>query len=90
MARRILRWLGIAVLVIGYPLLAHYTNESARHGNLGALVAIGGRHSNITLEWFTGCSMPVCNWCCALFLAGPWSPGANRFALALQRRCMHR
>jgi len=40
MAHRILRGLGIAVLVIGYPLLAHYTNESAQNGNLGALVAI--------------------------------------------------
>lgn len=40
MIRRILRWLGIATLVIGYPLLAHYTNESAQNGNLGALVAI--------------------------------------------------
>lgn len=40
MARRIMRWLGIAALVIGYPLLAHYTNESANSGNLGALVAI--------------------------------------------------
>lgn len=40
MARRILRWLGIATLVIGYPLLAHHTNESAHSGNLGALVAI--------------------------------------------------
>ena len=40
MARRIVRWLGIAALVIGYPLLAHYTNESAHSGNLGALVAI--------------------------------------------------
>lgn len=40
MARRIVRWLGIAALVIGYPLLAHYTNESAHRGNLGALVAI--------------------------------------------------
>lgn len=40
MARRILRWLGIAALVIGYPLLAHYTNESAHDGNLGALVSI--------------------------------------------------
>lgn len=40
MARRIVRWLGIAALVIGYPLLAHYTNESAHHGSLGALVAI--------------------------------------------------
>lgn len=40
MARRILRWLGIATLVIGYPLLAHYTNKSAHSGNLGALVAI--------------------------------------------------
>jgi uncharacterized membrane protein len=40
MLRRVLRWLGIAVLVVGYPLLAHYTNESAQRGNLGALVAI--------------------------------------------------
>lgn len=40
MVRRILRWLCIAVLVIGYPLLAHYTNEFAHRGNLGALVAI--------------------------------------------------
>lgn len=40
MVRRIARWLGIAVLVITYPLLAHYTNESAHRGNLGALVAI--------------------------------------------------
>ncbi|MDP2238776.1 MAG: hypothetical protein Q8K18_01270 [Burkholderiales bacterium] len=40
MARRIARWLGIAALVIGYPLLAHYTNESAHGGNLGALVSI--------------------------------------------------
>ena len=40
MARRILRWLGIITLLIGYPLLAHYTNESAHNGNLGALVAL--------------------------------------------------
>lgn len=40
MALRILRWLGIAVLVIGYPFLAHYTNKSTHNGNLGALVAI--------------------------------------------------
>jgi uncharacterized membrane protein len=40
MARRIMRGLGIAALVIGYPLLAHYTNESAHSGSLGALVAI--------------------------------------------------
>jgi uncharacterized membrane protein len=40
MARRIVPWLGLAALVIGYPLLAHYTNESAHSGNLGALVAI--------------------------------------------------
>lgn len=39
MTRRIVPWLGIAALVIGYPLLAHYTNES-HSGNLGALVAI--------------------------------------------------
>jgi uncharacterized membrane protein len=40
MARRIVPWLGIAALVIGYPLLAHYTNEYAHSANLGALVAI--------------------------------------------------
>lgn len=40
MLRRMLRGLGIAVLIIGYPLLAHYTNESAHRGNLGALVAV--------------------------------------------------
>ncbi len=40
MARRIVRRLGIAALLIGYPLLAHYTNESPRDGKLGALAAI--------------------------------------------------
>ena len=40
MLLRILRWLGIATLVIGYPLLAHYTNNSAHNSQLGALVAI--------------------------------------------------
>lgn len=39
MTRRILRWLGIAALIIGYPLLAHYTNQS-HSASLGALVAI--------------------------------------------------
>lgn len=37
---RLLRWLGMAVLVIGYPVLAHYTNQSAHSASLGALVAI--------------------------------------------------
>ena len=40
MARRIVRGLGIVALVIGYPLLAHYTNESSHNSSLGALVAI--------------------------------------------------
>lgn len=40
MAFRIMRWIGIAALVIGYALLAHYTNKSVDNGNLGALVAI--------------------------------------------------
>lgn len=40
MMLRVLRWLGIATLVIGYPVLAHYTNETASNPNLGALVAI--------------------------------------------------
>ena len=38
--RRVLRWIGIAALIIGYPLLAHYTNQSNAHAHLGALVAI--------------------------------------------------
>ena len=41
MSRRIVPWLGIASLLIAYPLLAHYTNESAHGGKLGAMVAIG-------------------------------------------------
>jgi uncharacterized membrane protein len=44
MLLRTLRWLGIAALVIGYPLLAHYTNESAQGtpgSQLGKWVAIG-------------------------------------------------
>lgn len=40
MARRIVRWLGIAALAVGYPLLAHHTNESVYGGNLGPWVAI--------------------------------------------------
>lgn len=40
MPRRIVPWLGIAALLIGYPLLAHYTNASAHGGKLGASVAI--------------------------------------------------
>lgn len=40
MAFRVVSVLGIVALMIGYPLLAHYTNESSHSGNLGALVAI--------------------------------------------------
>lgn len=40
MAHRVVRGLGLAVLLIAYPLLAHYTNESAHNENLGALVAV--------------------------------------------------
>ena len=40
MAGRIVRGMGIAALVIGYALLAHYTNESPHHSSLGALLAI--------------------------------------------------
>ena len=37
---RKLRWLGIAAVVIGYAVLANYTNQSAAASTLGALVAI--------------------------------------------------
>lgn len=40
MAFRIMRWLAIATLLIGYALLAHHTNQSIHNGNLGASVAI--------------------------------------------------
>ncbi len=40
MALRVLRWLGIAALIIGYALLAHSTNDSPRLGRLGIWVAI--------------------------------------------------
>lgn len=40
MALRILRWMGIVVLVIGYPLLAHHTNENTHNRTLGLLVAL--------------------------------------------------
>lgn len=40
MVRRVIRWAGIALLVIGYPLLAHFANASADNSRLGAVVAI--------------------------------------------------
>lgn len=60
MLRRIWRWLGIAVLAIGYPLLAHYTNESAHHGNLGALVAIAPVVlTTLVLAWRSSRRLPM-------------------------------
>ena len=40
MTRPVLRGLGIAALVIGYSLLAHYTNQSSDRAHLGGLVAL--------------------------------------------------
>jgi len=40
MAGRTMRLLGITALVIGYPLLAHYTNISAHGQHLGALLSV--------------------------------------------------
>ena len=34
------RWLAIAAVVIGYAILANYTNQSAHNGTLGALLAL--------------------------------------------------
>lgn len=39
-AVRLARWLGIGLLLIGYPVLAHYTNVNAHNGQLGAVVAV--------------------------------------------------
>lgn len=41
MALRVMRWLGIAGLVVGYPVLAHLTNQSAQFGHLGVWLALG-------------------------------------------------
>lgn len=40
MALRILRWLGVAAVIIGYPVLAHYTNQPPHNGILGWIVAL--------------------------------------------------
>ena len=40
MAFRIMRWLGIAALVVGYSVLAHYTNQSTQYHHLGLWVAL--------------------------------------------------
>ncbi len=40
MTRRIMRWIGLAVVVTGYSLLAHYTNTFAHNDNLGALTSV--------------------------------------------------
>ena len=40
MAHRIMRWIGLAAVVTGYSLLAHYTNISAHSDTLGALTSM--------------------------------------------------
>lgn len=40
MALRVVRWLGIAALVICYPVLAHFTNRSAQFGHFGVWLAL--------------------------------------------------
>lgn len=37
---RVTRWLSIALLVVAYPALAHYTIENVQNGKLGAVVAL--------------------------------------------------
>lgn len=37
---RVARWLGLGALLIGYPVLAHYTLLHVQNGTLGALVAV--------------------------------------------------
>jgi uncharacterized membrane protein len=39
-AARMTRWLGLGLLLLGYPVLAHYTNLNVQNGRLGALVAV--------------------------------------------------
>ena len=52
MANRIMRPASIAVAIAGYALLAHYTNTTAKNGNLGALTAIAPlAFSALFLAW---------------------------------------
>lgn len=39
-AARMTRWFGIGLLLLGYPVLAHYTNVNVQNGKLGAVVAV--------------------------------------------------
>lgn len=37
---RLARWLGLGLLLLGYPVLAHYTLMHVQNGRLGAVVAV--------------------------------------------------
>ncbi|MDO8249669.1 MAG: hypothetical protein Q7T78_08130 [Rhodoferax sp.] len=37
---RVARWLGFGLLLLGYPVLAHYTLMNVQNGQLGAVVAV--------------------------------------------------
>lgn len=39
-AVRVARWLGLGLLLLGYPVLAHYTLMNVQNGQLGAIVAV--------------------------------------------------
>ena len=39
-AVRVARWLGLGLLLLGYPVLAHYTLMNLQNGQLGAIVAV--------------------------------------------------
>lgn len=84
MLRRILRWLGFALLIIGYPLLAHYTNESAHRGNLGALVAIAPVVlTALVLAWRSSRRLPMLGMVpllCVALWAG-WSALEHHFGV---------
>ena len=84
MVRRIVRWLGIAALLIGYPLLAHYTNQSADSGYLGALVAIAPVVLiALVLAWSSpqrSIMLGVVVLCCVALWAG-WSALEHHFGL---------
>lgn len=68
MARRVLRWLVIAVLVIGYPLLAYYTSKATDNPSLGAVVAISPLALiALVLAWRSPRRFSLL---CALLLAG--------------------
>lgn len=65
---RVVRWLGLGLLLLGYPFLAHYTLMNVQNGQLGAVVAVTPVFViGLIYAWK---SSPRWLWLCLFMLAG--------------------